>query len=67
MAKRIGPKISKWPTDLLSEFGVPTPREFDRIQGIVDAENERLERRCKEQMVGAERRGARSIASQVAQ
>jgi len=43
MAKRIGARISQWPTDLLTEFGVPAPEVLNRIQAVVDAENARLD------------------------
>jgi hypothetical protein len=44
MARRIGPRISEWPTELLTEFGVAPRDEVDRVQAFVDAENARLEK-----------------------
>src|SRR5262245_31906086 len=47
IANLIGSRITEWPPDLLADFGVPSGNERDRIQAIVDAENERREREWK--------------------
>jgi hypothetical protein len=41
-ARAIGSRISEWPPDLLAEFGLLTGDAFDRVQRIVDTEEEAI-------------------------
>jgi hypothetical protein len=41
MADRIGPRLAEWPVDLLAKYGVLVGTEFDRINAIIRAAQER--------------------------